>query len=182
MRKINASLFTSLDGVVEAPEQWTGPYFSPQVGQTVGDLMASADTLLLGRVTYQTFATAFAHDTSGNPLATQMNEFPKVVVSSTLEKTDWQNSALITGDIGEQICNLKAQAGRNINVSGSTTLVRWLLKNGLLDQLDLLVFPVVVGKGTRLFDTECEQLALSLSRCEALDTGVIHLRFDTHRG
>ena len=179
MRKISAGLFISLDGVVEAPEQWTGPYFSPQLGQAIGALMASADTLLLGRLTYQNFATAFARDTSGNPMATQMNEFAKVVVSGSLDRAGWQNSMLIKDNVVEQISRLKQQAGKNINVSGSATLVRWLLSQRLLDQLDLFVYPVVVGKGKRLFEGQAEQIALELSQSQMLAKHVVHLTYLT---
>ena len=85
MRKIVAGLMMSVDGVVEAPETWTGPYFSPEIGQAVGSLMANGDTMLMGRVTYQTFAASFAGNTS-DPMAAQMNAIPKVVVSATLDQ------------------------------------------------------------------------------------------------
>jgi dihydrofolate reductase len=165
----------SVDGVVEAPETWTGPYFSPEVGQAVGSLIAAGDTLLLGRVTYQGFAAAFGGQTGG--MADTMNSFPKVVVSTTLDKADWQNSALISGDVAAEIAKLKQQPGRNINVSGSGTLVSWLLRQGLLDQLDLLMFPVVVGHGNRLFGGEGNQAGLKLAASEAFPSGVVHLTY-----
>ena len=95
MRKIAAGLFISLDGVVESPEKWTGPYFNDQVGQAVGALMASNDAMLLGRTTYEGFAAAFGGQSGG--MADQMNNTPKFVVSSTLTSADWQNSTLISG-------------------------------------------------------------------------------------
>ena len=95
MRKIAAGLFISLDGVVESPEKWTGPYFNDQVGQAVGALMAGNDALLLGRATYEGFAAAFGGQSGG--MADQMNNTPKFVVSSTLTSAGWQNSALISG-------------------------------------------------------------------------------------
>ena len=150
MRKINAGLFISLDGVVESPEKWTGPYFNDQVGQAVGELMADNDALLLGRVTYEGFAAAFGGQSGG--MADQMNSTPKFVVSGSLAAADWQNSTLISGNLTEAISALKQQPGKNIGMSGSSTLVSWLLRQGLLDQLDLLVFPVVLGTGKRLFD------------------------------
>jgi dihydrofolate reductase len=176
MRKIVAGLMVSVDGVVEAPEQWTGRYFTPEIGQVVGTLMAAGDTLLLGRVTYQTFAASFAGNTS-DPMAAGMNATPKVVVSTTLERADWKNSTLISGDVAQEISRLKEQPGQNINISGSATLVSWLLGQGLLDELSLLLFPVVVGHGRRLFDGDGGLAPLTLAQCESFSTGVVHLTY-----
>jgi dihydrofolate reductase len=174
MRKIVAGLMMSVDGVVEAPEAWTGPYFSPEIGQAVGSIMAAGDTMLLGRVTYQTFAASFGGNTS-DPMAVQMNTTPKVVVSTTLENAAWENSTLIRDDVAAQIARLKGQPGKNINISGSATLVAWLLRQGLLDELNLLQFPVVVGHGKRLFGGDGIQVGLTLAHCEAFGTGVVQL-------
>ncbi len=176
MRKINAGLFISLDGVVEAPENWTGPYFNDQVGQAVGGLMAQNDAMLLGRVTYEGFAAAFGSQSGG--MADQMNSTPKFVVSSTLTSAGWQNSTLISGDVAGQITELKRRPGGGIGMSGSSALVTWLLRHGLLDQLDLLVFPVVLGSGKRLFDEPDGQLPFTLARSEAFSTGVVHLTYE----
>ena len=175
MRQIAAGLFVSLDGVVEAPEKWTGPYFNDQVGQAVGALMAQNDALLLGRVTYEGFAAAFGGQSGG--MADQMNHTPKYEVSSTLASADWQNSTLITGDVVGQISDLKQQPGRDIGMSGSSALVNWLLRHGLLDRLDLLVFPVVLGSGKRLFSEPDGQLPLTLTGSEPFSTGVVHLTY-----
>jgi len=174
MRKIVAGLMVSVDGVVEAPEAWTGPYFSPDLGQLVGSLMAAGDTLLLGRATYQTFAASFAGN-AGDPMAAQMSAIPKVVVSTTLDKATWENTTLIGGDVAAEIARLKERPGRNINVSGSPTLVAWLLRQGLLDELNLLLFPVVVGHGKRLFAADGEAAGLTLAHSQALGTGVVQL-------
>ena len=175
MRKIAAGLFVSLDGVVESPEQWTGPYFNDQVGQAVGALMAPNDALLLGRTTYEGFAAAFGGQSGG--MADQMNNTPKFVVSDTLTSADWQNSTLISRDVAGQIRELKQRPGRNIGMSGSSTLVSWLLRRGLLDQLDLLVFPVVIGGGKRLFSEPDGQVPLTLTGSESFGTGVVHLSY-----
>jgi dihydrofolate reductase len=174
MRKIVAGLMASVDGVVEAPETWTGPYFSPEIGQVVGSTMANGDTMLLGRLTYQTFAASFAGNTS-DPMAAQMNAIPKVVVSATLETAEWENTVLIRHDVAREITRLKDQPGKNINISGSATLVAWLVGQGLLDELNLLLFPVVVGHGKRLFGGEGRPAALTLAHCEAFSTGVTQL-------
>jgi dihydrofolate reductase len=179
MRKIIAGLFTSLDGVVESPEKWTGPYFNDQVGQAVGALMAANDALLLGRVTYEGFAAAFGGQSGG--MADQMNNTPKYVVSSTLTSADWQNSTLISGQpvgIVGQIAALKQQPGKNIGMSGSSALVGWLLRRCLLDRLDLLVFPVLLGSGKRLFSEQDGQVPLALTGSEAFSTGVVHLSYE----
>jgi dihydrofolate reductase len=175
MRKINAGLFVSLDGVVESPEKWTGPYFNDEVGQAVGQLMAANDAMLLGRVTYEGFAAAFGTQSGG--MADQMNNTPKYVVSTTLTSADWQNSTLISGDLVGQVRELKQRPGRNIGMSGSSTLVSWLLRQGLLDQLDLLVFPVVIGAGKRLFSEPDGQVPLTLTGSESFGTGVVHLSY-----
>ena len=180
MRKIVAGLFVSVDGVVEEPDAWTGPYFSPEVGQVIGSLIAGGDTLLLGRATYQGFAAAFGGQSGG--MADTMNSFPKVVVSTTLDRAEWQNSTLISGDAAAEITRLKQGPGRNINVSGSGTLVTWLLRQGLLDQLDLLMFPVVVGHGRRLFGGEGDQVGLKLAASEAFSSGVVHLTYQRASG
>jgi dihydrofolate reductase len=175
MRKIVAGLFVSVDGVIEAPETWTGAYFTPEIGEIVGSLIAAGDTLLLGRRTYETFAQSFADDTSGNPMAAQMNAVRKVVVSTSLDRADWQNTTLIRGDVVEAVRALKDEDGANINMSGSATLAVSLLRGGLLDQLDLLVFPVAVGRGRRLFHDDGDSIELALLSSDSLDNGVMHV-------
>lgn len=175
MRKIVAGLFVSVDGVIEAPETWTGAYFTPEIGEIVGSLIAAGDTLLLGRRTYETFAQSFADDTSGNPMAAQMNAVRKVVVSTSLDRADWQNTTLIRGDVVEAVRALKDEDGANINMSGSATLAVSLLRGGLLDQLDLLVFPVAVGRGRRLFHDDGDSIELALLSSDSLDNGVVHV-------
>jgi dihydrofolate reductase len=175
MRKIVAGLFMSLDGVVETPEKWTGAYMNAEVGQAIGSQMAAADAMLLGRVTYQTFAASFS---GGNdPMATQMNNTPKYVVSMTLGSADWQNSTLIKGDVAAQLTELKQRPGKNIGISGSATLVRSLLRDSLLDELTLIVPPVVVGGGTHLFEGWDQQLALKLVDFKTFSNGVLSLTY-----
>jgi dihydrofolate reductase len=177
MRKIVANLFASLDGVVESPEQWTGPYFTDDIGQLIGSEMAQADTMLLGRVTYQTFAASFASQAGG--MADQMNTIPKIVVSTTLEAADWHNSTLVASP--SELANYRRRPGRNIAISGSAGLVRSLLGQGLLDELRLLLFPVVVGSGQRLFDGVTERLPLTLLNSRAFSGGVVRLTYQPQR-
>ena len=149
MRKIVSGLFISLDGVIEDADQWIGPWFNPQLGQAVGSMIAAQDAMLLGRVTYETFAAHWPQQTG--EMATH-NNTAKYVVSGTLESADWQNSTLIpAASAFAEIAELKQQQGRNIGMTGSATLVSSLLRAGLLDALHLFVFPVVLGAGKRLF-------------------------------
>jgi dihydrofolate reductase len=164
-------MFVSLDGVAEAPEQWHFPYFNEEMEAVVDGNMAAADTLLLGRHTYEQWA-AFWPEQSGQ-LADYMNHTPKVVVSTTLKQVDWQNSTVISGDVGAEITRLKQQPGQNIGVNGSITLVRWLLRERLLDELSLLVHPIVLGSGRRLFGDDGDRTPLALLSSKTLSTGVL---------
>jgi len=177
MRKIVAGEFISLDGVVEAPNQWHFPYFNDEMGEAVGSDMTSAGALLLGRRTYEEFAAAWPSRPSDEPGADFMNNTPKFVGSTTLDKVEWQNSTLITGNFVEEITRLKEQPGKNIAISGSPTLVRWLLREGLLDELHLLVHPIVVGHGKRLFEGETGQVPLKLVDSKTFSTGVLSLNY-----
>lgn len=177
MRKIVAGLFLSLDGVMGSPEQWHFPYFNDEMGEAVGSAMAAADTMLLGRVTYQEFAAYWSDKGSDVEMADHMNSTPKVVVSSTLDRVEWQNSTLITGNVVEELTKLKQQAGKNIGITGSGTLVRSLLRDDLLDELQLLVHPIVVGSGKRLFPDGCDQKALTLVDSKTFSTGVLSLTY-----
>jgi len=173
MRKIVAGLFISLDGVVEAADQWMGPWFNPELGQTIGSLMAAQDALLLGRVTYQEFAGHWPQQTG--EMADTMNGATKYVVSGTLESADWQNTTLIpAAKAFAEIAELKQQPGQNIGMTGSGTLVSSLLREGLLDELHLFVFPLVAGSGKRLFAAADSQLPLKLLDSATFQTGVVH--------
>jgi dihydrofolate reductase len=178
VRKIVAGLFISLDGVYEAPDQWHFPYFNDEMGEAVQAQMDAADTMLLGRVTYQEFASYWPHQSNDEvPIADYMNTMPKVVVSETLDSLDWQNSTLIKGNVVEELTLLKQQPGKNIGITGSGTLVASLLRAGLLDELRLLVHPIVVGKGKRLFATEEESRGLRLADAQTFSTGVLSLTY-----
>jgi dihydrofolate reductase len=178
MRRIVAGLFMTLDGVVEAPEQWQFPYFNDEMGQALGQAMAASDTILLGRRTYQEFAAVWPGRGTGDPVAAYMNNTPKLVVSSTLDTVPWQPATLLGGDPAEQLGKLKQQPGSNIQVTGSATLVRWLLRQSLLDQLQLMVCPIVVGAGKRLFQDWSQQLPLRLLDGTTFATGVLSLVYE----
>ena len=175
MRKIIVAEFISLDGVVEAPDEWHFPYVNDEMHTAMWAAMDESDTLLLGRVTYQSYAGAFADAPAGDPVAAQMNRPAKVVVSATLEELAWKNSTLLTGDPVEQVRRLKEQPGQSILVTGSIGLAGTLLRAGLVDELNLLVHPIVVGKGRRLFEEDGVRLPLALAHSATFSTGVLHL-------
>jgi dihydrofolate reductase len=178
MRKIVAGLFISLDGVYESPDKWHFPYFNDEMGAEVGGKMAESDTMLLGRQTYEEFASYWPHQSSDVEPADFMNNTPKVVVSNTLKTADWQNTTIVSGDVAAELTKLKQQPGKNIGITGSGTLVRSLLEQGLLDELTLLVHPIVVGKGKRLFDRDMAQVPLKLVSSKTLSTGVLSLTYE----
>lgn len=177
MRKITAGFFLSLDGVMEAPETWHFPYFNDEMGAVVGGQMAAADTMLLGRRTYDEFAAHWSTQGSDVPFADQINGTPKYVVSTTLTSADWKNSTLISENVADEVRRLKEQPGKDISVTGSATLVRFLLEEGLLDELSLLLHPIVVGRGRRLFAEEFPERKLALQSATPLSTGVVHLTY-----
>ena len=175
MRKIVAGLLLSLDGVVEAPETWHFPYFNDEMGKIVGDQMATSDTMLLGRRTYEEFAEFWPNQGDDVPMAAAINGVRKLVASTTLETVDWQNSELIAGDVADDLRRRKQQTGKDISITGSPTLVRSLLEAGVLDELRLLVHPIVVGHGKRLFGADAATVPLTLVSAQSLATGVQYL-------
>jgi dihydrofolate reductase len=177
MRKIVAGLFISLDGVVEAPETWHFPYFNDEMGEAVAAQAAQSDTMLLGRRTYEDFAAYWPNQSSEEPFADVMNNTPKLVASTTLDTVEWQNSTLIEGDVAEALTRIKREPGRDISITGSPTLVRSLLKDGVLDELRLLVHPIVVGHGKRLFSDTDAPIPLQLVDAKTFSTGVMALTY-----
>jgi dihydrofolate reductase len=178
VRKLVASFFISLDGVVQGPGPgddfelagWTMPYWDDDIAAFADAAMQAADTLLLGRVTYQGFAAAFASSTG--PDAQIMNNYRKYVVSTTLEQAEWNNSSLITGNVVQEVAKLKQQEGQDIGMSGSGTLVQSLLRHNLIDELNLLIYPVVLGCGKRLFEDGIK-VNLKLKQSKTSSSGVL---------
>ena len=178
MRKVTAGLFVSLDGVVESPEKWHFPYFNDEMGEAVEAAISASDAMLIGRVTYQEFAAYWPGVSSEDePFATHMNNTPKYVVSKTLDKAEWNNSTLISGNVAEEITKLKQQPGKNIGITGSATLVQSLLQDDLLDELGLMIHPVVVGSGKRLFQEGGGPKGLKLVDSMTFSTGVVSLTY-----
>ena len=178
MGKILVHEFVSLDGVMETPT-WTFDYpFDPRMGQAIGGIMADSKAILLGRTTYQEFGPAWSARTpEDDPGAPFFNDSPKYVVSSTLESADWQNTTILGAYDPSSIRSLKDRVDGDIYVSGSGTLVRALLADGLLDELHMFVFPVVLGSGRRLFEDGSAQSKLALVASDAYDSGVVHLGY-----
>lgn len=176
MRKIVVTEFVSLDGIMEDPA-WTFKYWNDETAKFKGEESAS-DALLLGRVTYQGFAAAWPE--SKDEGAPYFNSVRKYVVSTTLDKAEWNNSVLIKNNIVAEITKLKQQEGKDITVHGSATLVQTLIQNDLVDRYRLLVYPLVLGKGKRLFQ-EGVTATLKLVRTQAFSSGVAALIYESDR-
>jgi dihydrofolate reductase len=176
MGQILVHEFVSLDGVFEAP-RWTMEYgFDPKMGEAIGGIMGPCRAILLGRRTFEEFAPAWSGRTADqDPGAPFMNETPKFVVSGTLQSADWSNSMVLGAYSAEAIRSLKDQVDGGIYVSGSGTLVRALLADGLVDELNLFVYPVALGHGARLFGDSTVKFALA--RSQSYDNGVLHLAY-----
>jgi len=176
MGEIHVHEFITLDGIVEAPS-WTMEYpFDPKMGEAIGAIMGSSTGLLLGRHTYEMFAPAWSGRTAEeDPGAPFMNESPKHVVSSTLQSADWNNSTILGPYDPESIRALKQQT--DLYVSGSVTLVRALLADGLVDELHLFVYPLALGAGLKLFTDGGPPLKFALAASEAYENGVVHLAY-----
>lgn len=183
MRKVVAGLFISLDGVTESPDQWQFDVFDEDMGAAMGAFLADVDTILMGRVTYQEWADYWPNS-SDEPYASHINGTPKVVVSTTLDSVKWgrwDNIKLVGENLAGHIARLKQQPGRNISTAGSPTLVRSLLQEDLLDELTLMVHPVVVGRGKRLFKDGSDLKRLRLANSMITGSGVAFLTYEPRR-
>ncbi|MCB0168653.1 MAG: dihydrofolate reductase family protein [Anaerolineae bacterium] len=179
MRKVLSALFISLDGVTESPNEWQFDNFDADMLAAMSAHNAAEDTVLLGRVTYQDWHEYWPTSTD-EPYASHINRTPKYVVSTTLDDVtwgEWGNARLIKGNLAEAIAELKQQPGKNIGVAGSPTLVRSLLQQDLIDELTLLVHPVVVNRGKRLFENGGDLKRLQLVDTQTSGTGVAFLTY-----
>lgn len=177
MRKLVVTEFVSLDGVVENPG-WTFPYWNDEIAKFKGDETSASDALLLGRVTYEGFAAAWPE--SKDEGAEYFNNVRKYVVTTTLDKAEWNNSRLIKGDVVEEIKKLKQQEGKDITVHGSIKLVQTLMAHDLVDSYRLLLYPVVLGSGQRLFH-EGTTAKLNLVNAQTFRSGVVGLIYEPAR-
>jgi len=178
MRRVIVSEFVTLDGVMEAPDKWQFPFWNDETGKLKLDELIASDALLLGRVTYQEFAEAWPSMTDDEGFAERMNALPKYVVSTTLNAGDlkWNNSRLIRGDIAGEISKLKQQPGKDLLISGGAGLVHSLMQCDLIDEYRLLVYPVVLGRGKRLFRGD-STATLKLVETKTLGSDVVLLTY-----
>jgi len=178
MGEVHVHEFMSLDGVIDAPT-WTADYgFDLKMGETIGAVTTGAKGILLGRTTYEMFEPAWSTRTvEDDPGAPFFNDTAKYVVSGTLTEATWRNTKIIGPYDADAIRALKEEVDGDLYVSGSGTLVRAMLADGLVDELDLFVYPLTRGSGPRLFDADAVPLTLSLAACEAYENGVVHLAY-----
>ena len=193
MRKLIVSEFVSMDGVMQAPGGkdddrdggfehggWTIPYWHDDIGKTFLELMTDCDALLLGRRTYVTHAEAFEPMPAGDPFGDMMNAPQKYVVSKTLEKPVWRNTTIIRDNVIESVRALKAQPGKSIITDGSSQLVHALLANDLVDELHLLLYPIVLGQGKRVLPQGLHT-TFTLRSARPYPTGVVGLDYVRQR-
>jgi dihydrofolate reductase len=178
MGTIRVHEFTTLDGVIDTPS-WTAPYgFDPRMGPAIGGVMGGCDAILLGRTTFEMFEPAWSVRTAEeDPGAPFMNDTTKYVVSSTLETTTWRNSVVAGPYSADSIRTIKDGVGGGIYVSGSATLVRSMLADGLVDELHLFVYPLTRGEGPKLFAADAAPNSWELAQSETYDNGVVYLSY-----
>ncbi len=182
-----------MDGVMQAPSYpwedkergfkyggWQMPYFDAEKGKIIGELIAAADALLLGRVTYQIFAAYWPNAPEDDPIGIghKLNSIPKYVVSTTLDKVEWNNSTLIKKNVEEEVAKLKQQPGSGfLYVPGSGKLVQFLMKAGIVDEYVLMIHPLVLGSGKRLFENGVGPIKLKLVDSKTTGSGVVILTY-----
>jgi dihydrofolate reductase len=174
MRRIIESTFVSLDGVIGEPATWASEYFDQEAQAEALEQLQASDGMLMGRRTYEIFSSQWP-GLSG-PYAARLNEMPKYVFSSTLESADWNNTTIVHGDVVAEARKLKEEDGRDLIIYGHGQFGHTLLEHGLLDELHLAVFPLVVGKGQLLF-RDSGRIPLKLVASEARPNGVVGLSY-----
>lgn len=178
MSRIVATEYISLDGVFEEPGQWSFPFWSDEAAKFKFDELVAADAQLLGRKTYEGFAAAWPTMTDDAGFSDRMNSMPKYVVSTTLKTADWNNSHLIRSNVVDEIAKLRAAPGRDILLAGSGQLLRTLLEHNLVDELRLMLHPIVLGKGAKLFKDGNETTVWKLSGTQVFDSGIVVLHYE----
>lgn len=189
MRKLVVNTFASLDGVMQAPggpEEdptggfehggWSVPFWDDRMGQVMGEFMGKPFDLILGRKTYEIFAAHWPH--TDEPGAAELNRATKYVASRTLDRLDWENSTLLEGDVGEAVARLKQEDGPELQVHGSSDLIQTLLRNDLIDEFRVWIFPVVLGSGKRLFGEGAPPRTLKLVDSQVSSTGVVMATYE----
>lgn len=186
MRKLVVTTFVTLDGVMQAPGApsedpsgdmryggWVVPHFDEELGRQIDEWFSGAEDFLLGRVTYQIFAAHWPHVPNDDPVSKGLNTLPKHVASTTLTHVDWEGAQLIKGDVADGVRALKDREGGELQVHGSATLLQTLLQHDLVDELRLSIFPVVLGRGKRLFGDGTVPAGLRLKASSTTSTGVV---------
>ncbi len=176
-RRVVAYLLMSLDGVVEGPGDWVFASFDAEMNRLLSQVLDGQDAVPLGRATYEEWSKSWP-GSSREPFATFINSTPKYIASATLVDPKWTGSA-VTRDVESELNDLKARPGGEIGVHGSIRLVQWLLRRRLVDELKLAVFPVIAGRGRRLFEGDLDPQRLRLRSCEPTEKGVVLLTYDT---
>ena len=177
-RKVSATFFISLDGVIAEPQTWSFPFWNDEIAKFKDAELRQTDALLLGRTTYTAFAAAWPQRTDDAGFADRFNSMTKYVVSSTLQKADWSGSKIVRpADLSKLIAELKREHGGDVMAHGSATLVQALLRDGHLDELRLLVYPVLLGQGKRLFDGTGES-TMKLASAQPFASGVVALIYE----
>ena len=183
MRKVVSWLFISLDGVVEAPNEWQFDVMDDDMIAAISSQMDAEDAMLMGRVSYQEWASYWP-TSADEPYASHINNMPKYVVSTTLDDVawgQWEKPTLIKDNLATEINKLKQQPGKVISVGGSPTLVRSLIQEDLLDEFKLMIHPIVVGKGKRLFTEDVDLQRLKLVDSKVTGTGVVIVTYQPVR-
>ena len=176
--RLVATEYLSLDGVFEEPGHWSGPFFKEDAGQFKWRELQASDALLLGRRTYEGFAAAWPTMTGTGEFGEKMNSMPKFVISSTLDSVEWTGSRLVKGVVAEEVGKLKQAPGNDLLLSGSGQLFQSLMDANLIDLYRLMVHPIVLGEGKRLFSDRTDQRTLRLTSTETLSTGIVILEFE----
>ena len=177
--RLVATEYISLDGVFEEPGQWSFPFFNDEAAQFKWRELQQSDALLLGRRTYEGFAAAWPTMEGTGEFGEKMNTMPKYVVSSTLDKADWSGSILVKRDLLTEMARLKDQPGHDLLLSGSGRLLSELGRANLVDLYRLMVHPIVLGKGARLFADGVDQAVLRLTHHEAFASGIVILEYQS---
>jgi dihydrofolate reductase len=177
MRKIVATEYVTLDGVMHEPGEWSGPFFNDEAVKFKHDELFASDALLLGRVTYEGFAKAWPTMTGTGDFGERMNGMPKYVVSTTLTNPEWNNSHVIRANVVEEISKLKQEPGQDILLAGSGVLLHTLMENDLVDEYRLMLHPIVLGSGKRLFQDENQTKTLKLVETKPFASGIVVLTY-----
>jgi dihydrofolate reductase len=179
--RLVATEYVSVDGVMDEPGKWSFPFWSEESAKFKEEELLATDALLLGRLTYEGFAAAWPTMKDVGEFGDRMNSIKKYVVSSTLKNPTWTNTTVIAGDPVEEIKKLRAQPGKDLLLSGSGTLVRSLIPHDLIDEFRLMVYPIVLGKGKRLFHGDEPERVLQLMGVKQFPTGVTVLSYEPKR-